>query len=301
MAAFSYVNGSYVSVADAAIGVEDRGFQFGDSIYEVIAVLNGALLDEAKHLWRLRRGLAALFIEGLPSDKALQIIIGQLLSKARLRDGLLYIQVSRGEAPRNHPFPTRKGVRPTLVMTVRGFNFQQRLDQLKTGVVAITRDDIRWQRSDLKTVMLLPAVLAKEEARRAGVFEVMFVKDGVVTEGASTNMWMVNDKGTILTHPHSTAILPGIARDTLLELVRGQGIQVEERPFTVEEAKQASELFLTSTSAPILPIVTLDGQPVGKGKPGPVVQGCAHLVWQEIKRQTGWSGYSKRILGRFAI
>lgn len=286
MPAVAYVNGRYTPIAAAGVSVEDRGFQFADSLYEVIAFLNGRLLDVDKHLWRLTRGISALFIEGVPEAPALQAIMSRLVRQSRHADGLLYIQVSRGSAKRDHGFPA--GTAPTLVMTARRFDFRQRLPQLEAGVAAITLPDQRWARCDLKTTGLLPAVLAKQEAKAAGAFEALFVKDGTVTEGGSTNIYMVDAAGTIVTHPLSTRILPGIARDTLLALAREAQMRIEERPFTLAEATAAPELFLSSTTAPILPIVTLDSRPVGSGAPGPVARRLGALVWAEVVRQTGW-------------
>jgi D-alanine transaminase len=293
MPAVAYVNGRYGPIANAGVSVEDRGFQFADSLYEVVAFLNGRFLDWDKHLWRLRRGLAALFIEGVPSDAALAQIARRLIALSRYADGLVYIQVSRGAAKRDHAFPA--GIVPTLVLTVRRFDFAQRLPQLDKGVSAISLPDQRWARCDLKTTGLLPAVLAKQEAKAAGAFEALFVKEGPdgggeVTEGGSTNMYMVDGAGRIITHPVSARILPGIARDTLLDLARAAQMEVVERPFTLEEARAAPELFLTSTTAPILPIVTLDGAAVGSGRPGPVSRRLGEMVWNEVRGQTGWRG-----------
>jgi D-alanine transaminase len=288
MPAVAYVNGRYGPMENAGVSVEDRGFQFADSLYEVVAFLNGRFLDWDKHLWRLRRGLAALFIEGVPADAALLQIARRLLAMSRHSDGLLYIQVSRGAAKRDHGFPA--GIAPTLVLTARRFDFAQRLPQLEKGVSAISLPDQRWARCDLKTTGLLPAVLAKQEAKAAGAFEALFVKDGEVTEGGSTNMYMVDAAGRIVTHPVSARILPGIARDTLLDLARAAQMEVVERTFTLEEARAAPELFLTSTTAPILPIVVLDGAPVGEGKPGPVSRRLGDMVWHEVRQQTGWRG-----------
>jgi D-alanine transaminase len=288
MPAVAYVNGRYGPINAAGVSVEDRGFQFADSLYEVVAFLNGRFLDWDKHLWRLRRGLAALFIEGVPGDAALLQIARRLVAMSRFPDGLLYIQVSRGAAKRDHPFPA--GIAPTLVLTVRRFDFAQRLPQLEKGVSAISLPDQRWARCDLKTTGLLPAVLAKQEAKGAGAFEALFVRDGEVTEGGSTNMYMVDGAGRIVTHRVSARILPGIARDTLLDLARAAQMEVVERAFTLEEARAAPELFLTSTTAPILPIVTLDGAPVGTGTPGPVARRLGEMVWREVRQQTGWRG-----------
>jgi len=285
----AYVDGRYSRIADAAVHIEDRGFQFGDSIYEVIAVFAGRMLDWEKHRWRLRRNAAALFLPLPQTDAALDAIAARLIAKARIDDGLLYIQITRGSARRDHVFP--KASRPTLAMTARRFDFRQRRQQQATGIGVITLPDQRWARCDIKTTNLLPAVLAKEEARRAGAFEAMlFGEDGDVREGASTNMWMVDEAGTLVTHPLSARILPGIARDALMALARANQMNTEERAFTLDEARRAPELFLTSTTAAILPITRLDGAPVGKGTPGPISTRLAALSWAEIKAQTGWTG-----------
>lgn len=287
MPALAYVNGRYGPVSAAGVSVEDRGFQFADSLYEVVAFLNGRFLDWDKHLWRLRRGLAALFIEGAPGEAAIAAIAGRLVRQSRYADGLLYIQISRGAARRDHAFPA--GTPATVVMTVRRFDFRQRLPQLENGIAAITLPDQRWARCDLKTTGLLPAVLAKQEAKRAGAFEAVFVRDGDITEGGSTNIYMVDGEGRIVTHPLSARILPGVARDTLLKLAREAQIEIVERPITPEEARAAPEMFLSSTTAPLLPIVKLDGDAVGNGQPGPLTLRLGQLVWAELVRQTGWS------------
>lgn len=286
MPSVAYVNGRYLPAADAAVSIDDRGFQFADSVYEVVAFLNGHLLDWDKHLWRLRRSLAALFIEGVPADAVLAGIARRLVRQSRHADGIIYIQITRGVAPRDHGFPA--AAVPTVVMTARRLDFGQRVDMLATGIGLIVLPDQRWARCDIKTTALLPAVLAKQEARRAGAFEALFEAGGEVREGGSTNIYMVDAAGAIITHPVSTRILAGVARDTLLDLARADGIAVHERPFTVAEAKAAPEMLLTSTTAPILPVVRLDGAAVGAGVPGPVGQRLGQLMWAEISRQTGW-------------
>ncbi len=288
MPSIAYVNGRYGPVEQAAVAVEDRGFQFADGAYEVIAFLNGRPLDWDRHIWRLRRSLAALFIEGLASDAALAAITRRLIRQSRTADGTLYIQVTRGLAPRNHGFPS--GIAPTLVMIVRRFDFHLRQRQLETGVTAMTLPDERRRRSDIKGTALLPAVLAKQEATEAGAFEAILIRDGHVTEGASTNVFLVDSAGAVITHPLASDILAGISRQALLEEAAALGIAVIERPAAEEELHQASELFLTSTTAPILPVVTLDGAPVGTGTPGPQTKRLAERIWARIVRQTGWQG-----------
>lgn len=286
MPAIAYVNGRYGSLQQAAVAVEDRGFQFADSVYEVVAFLNGRLLDWDRHLWRLRRSLAVLFIDGVMPDAALAQVAQRLLRASRYADGILYIQVTRGLAPRGHAFP--RAARPTVVMTVRHFDFQRRHAQLASGVAAITLPDERRQRRDVKGTALLPTVLAKQEAVDAGADEAILLRAGEVTEGASTNVYLVDAAGALVTHPLSAAILAGIARQALLEEATAAGIAVHERPIRADELESAAELFLTSTTAPVLPVVRLDGRPVGRGAPGPVTQQLGARVWARIARQTGW-------------
>lgn len=282
----AYVDGRITPLGEAAVSVEDRGLQFADAIYEVIAVLNGRLLDWPLHLIRMRRNLAALFIDFPMSDAALGMQAHRLVAANGQADALLYLQISRGSARRDHGFPASPS--PTLIMTVRRFDFAQRIGQQATGISVITVNDMRWRRVDIKTTGLLGNVLAKQDARAAGAFEAWMIgPDGTVREGSSTNAWIVKN-GRIITHPLSESILPGIARHVLIELAREAGIPVDERPFSLDEALAADEALLTSTTAPLLPVVRIDGQPVGNGRPGPVAAKLAGLVWTEIQRQTGW-------------
>ncbi|MCS6986277.1 MAG: aminotransferase class IV [Sphingomonadaceae bacterium] len=287
MPALAWVNGRFGPIAALGVPVEDRGLQFADAVYEVVAVLAGTPFDWAPHAERLQRNLAALRIEGAPSARALELVVRSLLGRARIDDGLLHLQVTRGVARRDHAFPPR--TRPTVAITVRPFDFRRRLGLQREGVTAISRPDPRWKRCDLKTTNLLGAVLAKEDARNQGAFEALFLDpQGHVTEGASTNVWLVDRAGRLVTHPPTAAILAGVARGTLLRLARAQGYTVDERPFTLHEAQRAAELFLTSTTAPVIPIVRLDGAEIGQGRPGPVARHLAQLMWAEVARQTGW-------------
>ncbi|WP_448585290.1 aminotransferase class IV [Thermaurantiacus sp.] len=287
MSAQAYVNGSYAPLGRARIAIEDRGLQFGDSVYEVVAVLNRSFLDWEAHLWRLARNCAALRIEGTPAASALLAIARRLVLRARLTDGLLYLQVTRGAAPRDHGFPA--AARPTLIATARAFDFRKRVAQQTTGVALLALPDQRWLRGDIKSTNLLGAVLAKQEAREAGAFEALLhLPDGTVTEGGSTNIWMVTGDGLLVTPPLSGRLLGGIMRQTVLRLARAAGLPLAERTFTLAEAEAAAELFLTSTTAPVLPVVRLSGRPVGAGIPGPVTGRLIALLREEIARQTGW-------------
>lgn len=285
MPQLAYVNGRIQPLADASLHVEDRGTQFGDAIYEVCAVMNGQILDWQPHLVRLRRNLAELGITLDMENGPLTLQARRLIARNGHKQCIIYMQISRGTAKRDHAFP---GAAPAnLVMTVRRFDFAQRIKQLAAGIGVITQPDNRWGRVDIKTTGLLPNVLAKQAAKQAGAFEAWMVSGDTVREGSSTNAWIVKD-GRIITHPVGTAILPGIARSSLIHLARAAQMLVEERPFTLAEALAADEAFLTSTTAPILPVVRIDGQAVGTGMPGPVVSRLADLVWAEVAQQTGW-------------
>jgi len=221
------------------------------------------------------------------SERALGLVARRLLATNRAPDALLYIQVTRGAAKRDHAFPDDP--RPSLIMTVRPFDIGVRARQQVTGVRVVTRPDARWARRDIKTIALLPNVLAKQAARTAGAFEAWLVEaDGTVTEGASTNAWIVEADGNVVTHPTGPRILAGVMRDTLIRLARADGVRVEERPFTPEQASAAAEAFITSTTAPCLGVVAIDGRPVGKGAVGPVTLRLGRLLWEEIERQTGY-------------
>jgi D-alanine transaminase len=286
MPQLAYVDGQYMPLAEATVPVEDRGLQFADSLYEVAAIFAGNLLDWPDHLARLRRNCAVLFIKLPQSDAALTLIAKRLIAHARTPDAILYIQVTRGTAKRDHVFAP--GLRPRLIMTIRRFNFRQRKAQQASGVTVTTIPDQRWGRVDIKSTGLLANVLAKQDARAAGSFEAWFTAaDGTVREGGSTSAYIVKD-GTLITHPLSAHILPGIARQTLLRLAREAQIPVAERHFSLTEAHAADEALLTSTTAPILPVVQIDNRPVGSGAPGPIANRLITLVADEIHRQTGW-------------
>ncbi len=282
----AYVDGRIVPLAGASVPVEDRGLQFADSIYEVCAVLNGRLLDWPLHLERLMRNLASLEITAPMTPAALTLVARRLLTANRATEALLYIQITRGVAKRDHAFAT--GMRPTLVMTARPFDFAQRVVQQAAGAAVISMPDQRWNRCDIKTTGLLANVLAKQAARAAGAFEALLVgDDGIVAEGSSTNAWAVLG-GTLVTPPLSNRVLPGVMRGTLLRLASADGLSVDERRFSLDEAFAADELMLSSTTVPVLPIVKLDGRALGSGKPGAVAARLALLMWNEIARQTGY-------------
>jgi D-alanine transaminase len=251
--------------------VEDRGYQFADGVYEVIAVADGRLMDEGPHLDRLERSLSEIRMAAPMSRRALGTVLREIVRRNRVRRGIVYLQVSRGIAPRDHPFPSRPG-RPSMVATARSIA-RSAPDANPDGVRVITLPDIRWARCDIKSIGLLPNVLAKQMAVEAGAYEAWQVDDaGAVTEGASTNAWIVDGNARLVTRPIANEILSGVTRRVVLELARAEGVGFEERPFTVAEAKAAPEAFLTSTTSLVLPVVAIDGSMIGTGEPGPVTR-----------------------------
>jgi D-alanine transaminase len=263
-----YVNGQYLPYAQAGVHVEDRGFQFADSIYEVCEILRGQLVDEPRHMERLERSLGELAIPMPMSREALGQIMRQVVRRNRVVTGLLYLQVSRGAAPRDFAIPPG-GLTPTLVCLARRLDGDKRDARAQAGISVATMPDIRWGRCDIKTVMLLPAVLAKDAAGRDGASEAWLVDaEGFVTEGASSNAWIVDKEGTLITRPTGNAILPGVTRRTLFDLLIRENVPFSERSFRVDEAKSAREAFITSASGTVMPVVAIDGSPVGKGHPG---------------------------------
>jgi D-alanine transaminase len=273
MSRIAYVNGRYVPHGEAKVAIEDRGYQFADGVYEVCEVRGGRMIDESRHMARLDRSLKELRIARPMSSRALAVVLRETIRRNRVRDGIVYLQVTRGVAKRDFPFPT-ENTRPSLVVTARS-NDLDRLEQVATeGVAVVTVPDIRWKRVDIKSVALLPNVLAKQTAREHGAREAWLVDTkGHITEGGSSSAWIVSRDGKLITHPLGEAILPGITRSVVVDMIKAQGLPFEERTFTVEEAYQAREAFITSASQVVLPVVRIDGRPVGNGAPGLVTTG----------------------------
>jgi D-alanine transaminase len=269
----AYVNGGYRPLADALVSINDRAFTFGDGVYEVCEVRGGALIDETPRLARLGRSLASLRIAWPIAERALRLVIRETVRRNRVRDGLVYIQVSRGAARRDHGFPAA-GTRPGLVVVARSIDPRVGAAHAAVGVAVITVPEERWAHPHVKTLQLLPNVLAKQAAREAGAYEAWFVDDkGFVTEGASTNAWIVRPDGSLITRQVDDAILRGIARATLLDVAHKLGLRFEERPFTRQEAYSAREAFFSSATTIAMPVVTIDGMTIGEGRPGPTVLG----------------------------
>ena len=268
MSRVAYVNGRYFPRRDAMVHVEDRGYQFADGVYEVCEVRGGRLVDERRHMQRLVRSLNELRIKLPMSLAALSIVLHETARRNRVIDGIVYLQVTRGVARRDHAFPPPE-TRPSMVVTANRLDMAKAESIAAEGIAVITLPDKRWERVDIKSVSLLPNVLAKQAAREQGAREAWFVdRDGYVTEGSSSNAWIVTRDGKVVTRPVDHSILRGITRTVLLDALAAQDLELEERPFTVEEAFAAKEAFLTSASQIVMPIVRIDGRPVGNGAPG---------------------------------
>jgi len=268
----AYVNGRYAPSAQASVSIQDRAFVFGDGVYEVCEVRGGLLIDEERHLARLRRSLEATRISWPVGERALRLILRETVRKNLVRDGLVYLQISRGAARRDHGFPA-SSVRPGLVVVARSLDPSAGAARAAAGVAVISLPEQRWTRPDIKSLQLLPNVLAKQAAREAGAFEAWFVdRDGFVTEGASTNAWIVASDGTLVTRKADETILHGVARARLLDVAKNLALRFEERAFTVSEAKDAREAFLSSATLVATSVVSIDGAAIGDGKPGAVVE-----------------------------
>ena len=265
MSRIAYVNGRYVPHNDAMVHVEDRGYQFADGVYEVAAVIGGKLIDEDPHLDRLDRSLRELRIAAPMARPALKVVMREVVKRNRLKTGLVYMQVTRGVARRDHPFP--KNATPALVVTAKRLSMPGQ-KAVEDGVKIITVPDIRWERCDIKTVALLPNVLGKQKARESGAFEAWQVRDGQVTEGTSTNAWIVTPDGELVTRAASNEILNGITRLTILKLAEREGLRFVERTFTVDEARRAREAFISSATSFVTPVTQVDEQVIGNGKAG---------------------------------
>jgi D-alanine transaminase len=271
MSRIAFVNGVYAPLAAAAVSIQDRGFQLADSVYEVWAVRDGRLIDAAQHMARLMRSLKELRIAAPMSENALFPVMRETMRRNRVQHGIVYVQVSRGAAPRDHVFPA--SAKPTLVVTAKNLDRVALAARAEHGVKVVSVPEARWARRDVKSVNLLPNVLARQHAKEAGAFEAWFVDDdGLVTEGTSSTAWIVDRAGALRTRPLSNALLHGVTRAVLLRLAHERQMHVAERPFTISEAQSAREAFISSASNPAVPVVAIDNVPVGEGLPGPVAR-----------------------------
>ena len=285
MSRIAYVNGRYLPWRAAGVNVEDRGYQFSDGVYEVCEVRGGRVIDARRHLARLRRSLDELRIDMPMSEAALTIVMRECIRRNRVDNGIVYLQITRGVARRDHAFPP-PNTRPSVVVTARNLDAAGNERTAGDGVAVITVPENRWERVDIKSISLLPNVLAKQAARERGAKEAWFVdRHGHVTEGSSSNAWIVTKAGKVVTRPADNGILRGITRSVLLEVIKAQGLELEERSFAVEEAYDAREAFLTSASQIVMPVVRLDDRPIANGAPGSV----ATALRAQFHRYAEWS------------
>ncbi|MBC8338814.1 MAG: D-amino-acid transaminase [Alphaproteobacteria bacterium] len=285
MSRIAYVNGQYVPHNEAAVHIEDRGYQFADGVYEVFAVHGGKMIGEKGHLDRLAHSLRELRIDWPVSRRVLGVLTREVARRNRVRDGLVYLQITRGVARRDHPFP--ENAESALVLTARRAPPLDK-EALRQGVSVITLPDIRWKRHDIKSVALLPNILGKQQAREAGAYEAWLVNDdGMVTEGTSSNAWIVTKDGELVTHNTSHAILNGITRLSVLEAADEAGVKFSERPFSVDEALSAKEAFVTSSSSHVKAVTVIDGKPVGNGHIGELTSRMLDLYVDFIEGKGG--------------
>ena len=280
MSRIAYVKGRYLPLRQAMVHVEDRGYQFGDAVYEVCEVRQGRLIDERRHLERLKRSLDALQIRLPMLPAALGVVLREVIACNRIGYGIVYLQVSRGVARRDHAFPAPE-VAPSVVVTARPLNARRNEALAAAGIAVISVPDNRWGRVDIKTTGLLPNVLARQAAVAQGARDAWFVdKDGRVTEAASANAWIVTQAGRVVTRPADHGILKGITRTVLFDVIKAQGLSVDERAFTLSEAYAAREAFVTAASQIVLPVVRIDWHVIGEGKPGPLATALRHTFHQ---------------------
>jgi D-alanine transaminase len=286
MSRWAYVNGRFVRHGEAAVHIEDRGYQLADGIYEVWAVFNGRLADSEGHFQRLERSLGEMGIAAPMSRKALELVLREAVRRNRVKHGLLYLQVTRGVARRDHAFPI-PAPEPAVVITAKSIDAAAAEARAAKGVSVITTPENRWGRCDIKTIGLLPNAMAKTAARDRGAAEAWFVDaDGLVTEGASSNAWIVDAEGVLRTRDTTANILRGVTRMSVLRLLGEVNIRLDERAFTPEEARNAREAFITGAGALVLPVVAIDGAPIGTGKPGPVAQRLRALYIENAQAST---------------
>ncbi|MGO4906880.1 D-amino-acid transaminase [Pseudorhodobacter sp. W20_MBD10_FR17] len=284
MSRIVYVNGQYLPEAEATVSIFDRGFLMADGVYEVTSVLGGKLIDFAGHSVRLARSLNELDMAAPCSDEELLEIHRELVARNEITDGMIYLQVTRGNpGDRDFAYPDPAVTKPTLVMFTQSKPGMADSPVTKTGIKVISIEDIRWGRRDIKTVQLLYPSMGKMMAKKAGADDAWMVEDGAVTEGTSNNAYIVKN-GRIITRQLSTDILHGITRAAVLRFAKEAQMMVEERPFTIEEAQAADEAFFTSASAFVMPVVEIDGASIGAGKPGPVAMRLREIYLEESRK-----------------
>jgi D-alanine transaminase len=285
MSRFAYVNGRFVRHGEAAVHIEDRGYQLADGVYEVWAVFDGKLADAEGHFTRLWRSLDELRIAHPMSQAALLLVLREAVRRNKVRNGLCYLQVTRGVAKRDHAFPNPP-VPPAVVITAKSTDRAAADAKAAKGASVISTPETRWARCDIKSIGLLPNALAKQAARERGALEAWFVDDmGLVTEGASSNAWIIDAEGTLRTRDTNANILRGVTRTTLLEVIRESGVPFSEKPFTIAEAQSAREAFITGAGSLLTPIVEVDGVKLGDGKPGEVATRLRRLYIERARQK----------------
>jgi D-alanine transaminase len=283
MSRFAYVNGRFVRHGEAAVHIEDRGYQLADGVYEVWAVFNGKLADAEGHFARLWRSLDALRIAHPMSQAALTMVLREAVRRNKVKEGLCYLQITRGVAKRDHAFPN-PAVPPAIVVTAKSLDRAATEAKAAKGASVISVPENRWARCDIKSIGLLPNVLAKQAARERGALEAWFVDDmGLVTEGASSNAWIIDAEGALRTRDTNANILRGVTRSTLLEVIRETGLPFSEKPFTIAEAQAAKEAFITGAGSLVTPITQIDGVKLGDGQPGPVAIGLRRSYMERAR------------------
>lgn len=272
MSRIAYVNGRYLPLRDACVNIEDRGYQFADGVYEVCEIRGGKIVDFARHMMRLKRSLHELRIAMPMTEQGLLIVMREIVQRNRVRDGLVYLQVTRGVSRRDHAFPLH-AVKPGVVMTARSVDPRKGAETARRGVKVITTAENRWPRVDIKSVSLLPNVLAKQQARERGAAEAWYVdRDGFITEGASSNAWIVTRDGRVVTRSADAGILAGITRAVLMDVLEALQLRLDERPFTAAEARDAAEAFISAATQIVMPVVAIDDHAIGGGTPGPITR-----------------------------
>lgn len=284
MSRIAYVNGQYLPHNQAFVHIEDRGYQFSDGVYEVCEIRHRMLLDVTRHMDRLERSLRELSIQ-MPLNRQIFItILREMCRRNRVTNGMVYIQVTRGVHPRNHLFPPAS-VKPAIVITARNTNRIAAEKLAAKGIGVITMPDNRWDRVDVKSVGLLPNVLAKQLAHENQAGEAWFVdSDGFVTEGSSTNAWIITGNGVLVTRPAEHGILRGITRTRVIDMAKELGLKVEERPFTVSEAQSAREAFVTAATSVVMPVIRIDDVSVANGHPGEIASRLRALFFQSSEK-----------------
>ena len=275
MTRIAYVDGAYLPFDQAGVHIEDRGYQFADGVYEVFALIDGQMLDVEAHIERLNLSLQKINLASPVSKPALLIILKETIRANNIKDGLVYMQITRGRAARNHVYPATP--QPVLSVTVRPINETQRRHVAEVGIKVISIEDQRWKRCDIKSISLLPNVMAKQAAVEAGAQEAWMIDgEGFVTEGTSTNAWIVDKAGKLRTRPLANDILDGITRQMLLSLINELKLELDEVPFTLDEAYSSKEAFSTASSLIVMPVVDIDGHEIGNGKPGKITTQLLH-------------------------